>query len=200
MGQGVTTLLPQIIADELGADWRTIAVETAPISPLYANTLVVDADRAAFMPRAGVPDFVADVRGWVRREWAVRHAVMQTANASSVRMFEGPCRDAAAQARALLMMEAARRWDANWEDCDTQDRFVVHDGKRLRFGELAAAAAGLTPPAQPVYRAGSPDPLYGKELTRLDLPAKVDGSANYAGDIRQPDMVYRLEDRTFELQ
>src|SRR3546814_11460031 len=44
---GVTTLLPQIIADELGADWRTIAVETAPISPLYANTLVVDADSAA---------------------------------------------------------------------------------------------------------------------------------------------------------
>src|SRR3546814_5625457 len=67
---------------------------------------------------------------------------------------------------------------------------LVHDGKRLRFGELAAAAAGLTPPAQPVYRAGSPDPLYGKELTRLDLPAKVDGSANYAGDIRLPDMVY----------
>src|SRR3546814_18720925 len=91
---------------------------------------------------------------------------MLTANSSSVRMFEGPCRDAAAQARALLMMEAARRWDANWEDCDTQDGFVVHDGKRLRFGELAAAAAGLTPPAQPVYRAGSPDPLYGKELTR----------------------------------
>src|SRR3546814_14715684 len=33
-------------------------------------------------------------------------------------------------------------------------------------------------------------PLYGKELTRLDLPAKVDGSANYAGDIRLPDMVF----------
>src|SRR3546814_5472524 len=100
MGQGVSTLLPQIIADEIGADWRTIAVESAPISPLYANTLVVDEDSAAFMPRAGVPDFVADVRSWVRREWAVRHAVMLTANSSSVRMFEGPCRDAAAQARA----------------------------------------------------------------------------------------------------
>src|SRR3546814_15691646 len=56
MGQGVTTLLPQIIADELGADWRTIAVETASISPLYANTLVVDAESAAFRPRAGVHD------------------------------------------------------------------------------------------------------------------------------------------------
>ena len=190
MGQGVTTLLPQIIADELGADWRTIAVETAPISPLYANTLVVDEDSGAFMPRSGVPDFVADVRGWARREWAVRHAVMLTANSSSVRMFEGPCRDAAAQARALLMMEAARRWDADWQDCDTQDGFVIHQDRKLRFGELAAGAATLEPPAQPVYRATSTDPLYGKELTRLDLPAKVDGSANFAGDIRLPDMVY----------
>ncbi|HKX87679.1 MAG TPA: molybdopterin cofactor-binding domain-containing protein [Sphingopyxis sp.] len=190
MGQGVTTLLPQIMADELGADWRTIAVETAPINPLYTNTLVVDEDSAVFTPRSGVPDFVSDVRSWARREWAVRHAVMLTANSSSVRMFEAPCRAAAAQARVLLMMAAAQRWDADWEECDTQDGFVVHGKKRLRFGDVAAAAALLEPPAEPVYRASSADPLYGKELTRLDLPAKVDGSANYAGDIRLPDMVF----------
>ncbi|ODU27573.1 molybdopterin cofactor-binding domain-containing protein [Sphingopyxis sp. SCN 67-31] len=190
MGQGVTTLLPQIMADELGADWRTVAVETAPINALYTNTLVVDEDSAAFMPRTGVPDFVADVRSWARREWAVRHAVMLTANSSSVRMFEAPCRDAAAQARALLMMAAARRWDADWQQCDTQDGFVTLGARKLSFGELAAAAALLEPPAEPVYRASSADPLYGKDLTRLDLPAKVDGSANYAGDIRLPDMVY----------
>ena len=190
MGQGVTTLLPQIMADELGADWRTIAVETAPINPLYTNILLVDEDSAVFTPRAGVPDFVSDVRRWARREWAVRHAVMLTANSSSVRMFEGPCRAAAAQARALLMMAAAARWDADWEECDTQDGFVILGKKKLRFGELAAAAALLEPPAEPVYRASSGDPLYGKELTRLDLPAKIDGSANYAGDIRLPDMVF----------
>ncbi|WP_447749928.1 molybdopterin cofactor-binding domain-containing protein [Sphingopyxis fribergensis] len=190
MGQGVTTLLPQIMADELGADWRTIAVETAPINPLYTNTLLVDADSSVFTPRAGVPDFVSDVRSWARREWAVRHAVMLTANSSSVRMFEGPCRAAAAQARVLLMMAAAKRWDADWEDCDTQDGFVLFGKKKLRFGEVAAVAATLEPPAEPVYRASSADPLYGKELTRLDLPAKIDGSANYAGDIRLPDMVF----------
>lgn len=190
MGQGVTTLLPQIMADELGADWRTIAVETAPISPIYTNTLLVDEDSAIFTPRAGVPDLLSDVRGWARREWAVRHAVMLTANGSSVQMFEGPCREAAAQARALLMMAAARRWDANWEDCDTQDGFVTLGARKLRFGDVAAVAATLTPPDEPVYRAGSADPLYGRELTRLDLPAKVDGSANYAGDIRLPDLVY----------
>ncbi|SEH16810.1 isoquinoline 1-oxidoreductase, beta subunit [Sphingopyxis sp. YR583] len=190
MGQGVTTLLPQIMADELGADWRTIAVETAPINPLYTNTLLVDEDSAVFTPRSGVPDFVSDVRSWARREWAVRHAVMLTANGSSVRMFEAPCRAAAAQARALLMMAAADRWDANWEECDTQDGFVIHGKKRLRFGDVAAAAALLEPPAEPLYRSSSSDPLYGKELTRLDLPAKIDGSANFAGDIRLPDMVF----------
>jgi isoquinoline 1-oxidoreductase beta subunit len=190
MGQGVTTLLPQIIADELGADWRTIAVETAPISPLYTNTLLVDEDSATFTPRSMVPDAVADVRSWARREWAVRHAVMLTANSSSVRMFERPCRDAAAQARALLMMAAARRWDANWEECDTANGFVTLGRKKLRFAEVAAAAALLEPPIEPVYRAASAEPLYGQELTRLDLPAKVDGSANYAGDIRLPDMVF----------
>ena len=40
-GQGVTTTLPQIVADELGADWRTIAVEPAPIHPAYANDFLV---------------------------------------------------------------------------------------------------------------------------------------------------------------
>lgn len=190
MGQGVTTLLPQIMADELGADWRTVAVEMAPINPLYANSLLIDEDSAAITPRSMVPDFVSDTRGWMRHEFGVRHAVMITAGSSSIRMFEAPCRDAAAQARALLMMAAADRWDADWEECDTQDGFVVLGKKRLRFGELASVAATLTPPDEPIYRASSADPLYGKELTRLDLPSKVDGSANYAADIRLPDMVF----------
>ncbi|MBW8755847.1 MAG: molybdopterin-dependent oxidoreductase, partial [Sphingomonadales bacterium] len=37
MGQGITTLIAQIVAVELGADWRQIAVEPAPPSPLYVN-------------------------------------------------------------------------------------------------------------------------------------------------------------------
>src|ERR1700712_5000195 len=41
-GQGVYTALPQILADELGADWRTVAVQPAPLNPLYANELAAD--------------------------------------------------------------------------------------------------------------------------------------------------------------
>jgi len=190
MGQGVTTLLPQIMADELGADWRAIAVETAPISPNYANLWLVDNDSRTVTPRAGVPDLLGDVRQWTRAEYAERQAMMLTAGSSSVQMFEGPCRAAAAQARAMLMMAAAARWDAAWEDCDTANGFVTLGDKRLRFGELAADAVKMTPPIEPQYRAGAAEPLYGQELTRIDLPAKVDGSMNYAGDVRLPDMVY----------
>jgi isoquinoline 1-oxidoreductase beta subunit len=39
-GQGVWTALPQIVADELGAAWDSIAVEPAPIGGPYGNSLM----------------------------------------------------------------------------------------------------------------------------------------------------------------
>ena len=67
MGQGVTTLLPQVVAMELGADWRTVAVEPAPISPLYANSFLAeevwwafDPDQHLDIPREGR---LGEVRG-----------------------------------------------------------------------------------------------------------------------------------------
>ena len=39
-GQGIWTALAQIVADELGAAWETIAVEPAPLTKAYANPLV----------------------------------------------------------------------------------------------------------------------------------------------------------------
>ncbi len=190
MGQGVWTALPQILADELGADWRTISVEPSPISPLYANTLLIEEAADAIVPEA-----LRGVAGWAARTYATRAALMITGGSSSIRGFEQRFREAGAMARALLCMAAGERWQADWQACDTAEGFVTRGTDRLRFAELAAHAATLTPPAEIPLRPiaatniGSGG-IVGRSMPRLDLPAKVDGSARFAGDVRLPDLVY----------
>ena len=180
-GQGSYTALAQIVADELGADWRTVGVEAAPVSPLYANPLAADALFAGAFDR--VPD-------GVRSEHWTRSATMLTAASTSIRRFEAPLREAGAAARVLLAKAAAARWDADWQACETADGFVVLGDKKLRFGELAEAAAGYDLPPDLPFRIGDEGRLTGTSLPRLDVPAKVDGSANFTADIRLPDMVF----------
>src|SRR5207248_685668 len=76
-GQGIWTALPQIVADELGAAWETIAVEPAPLTGAYANRLATE-------------------QGWPKD-------IRITADSTSVRAFEQPLREAAAVARMMLV-------------------------------------------------------------------------------------------------
>lgn len=180
-GQGVYTVLAQIVADQLGADWRAVGVEAAPLNPLYANPLA-----AATLFDGAFDHIPAAMReGHWRRE-----ALMLTGGSTSVRQFEAPLREAGAAARVLLCKAAAARWDADWRQCDTAGGFVVMGGRRLRFGELAEAAAAERVPTDLPLRIGDSARLAGQPLPRLDVPAKVDGSANFAADIRLPDMVF----------
>ncbi len=174
MGQGVYTTIPQIVADELGADWRTIGVEAARIDKAYANRRLAD-DWA-------VPGFLPD--------WRAETPPMATGGSTTVRGFEAQLRTAGAAARALLCGAAAKRWDADWKACDTAGGFIIRGDDKMRFGEVAAEAAGLAIPADVAWREGPDNRLTGKSLPRLDAPAKIDGSAQFAADIRLPDMVY----------
>lgn len=180
-GQGVFTALPQILGDELGADWRTIAVEPAPLNPLYANAL--GAGQLFESADAGVLK-------WWHDAYAARAGLMLTGGSTSVRAFESPLRQAGAAARVLLCKAAARRWGVDWRSCDTAAGFVMSGKQRLRFAELAADAVRETLPDPLPLRSGDKGRLTGQSLPRLDVPSKVDGSANFAGDIRLPDMVF----------
>lgn len=177
-GQGVFTTLPQLVADELGADWRMVGVEQAPLNPLYANALGFDELFPGVLPER------------LERIWAERNAAMLTGGSTSMRSFEAPLRAAGAGARALLCKAAARRWGVDWQECDTANGHVVHGQQRLRFGELAAEAAGEKVPDDLAPREGETGRLTGTPAPRLDAPGKVDGSANFAGDIRLPGMVF----------
>ncbi|QJU60370.1 xanthine dehydrogenase family protein molybdopterin-binding subunit [Sphingomonas sp. AP4-R1] len=185
MGQGVWTALPQILADELGADWRQVGVEPAPINPVYANTLLI-ADAAAEQ----LPGFLAGPGRWAAREYATRNALMMTAGSSSIRGFEQRFREAGAAARVLLCMAAGKRLGADWQACDTEAGFVVRGDDRFRFGELAAEAAGFSPPDPVPLRDPGEGKLSGQSMPRLDLPAKVDGTMRFAGDVRLPQMLF----------
>ena len=185
LGQGVWTSLPQILADELGAAWETVAVEPAPLSPLYANTLL--AEHAA---EGAAPGWLNGPTRWGAREYAVRGALVATAGSTSVRGFEARMREAGAGARALLMKAAARRWNVAWDSLDTAGGFVTNGSDKLRFAELAEAAADEDLPEFLPIRGGVDNRLMGQAAPRLDLPSKVDGSARFAADVRLSDMVF----------
>ena len=195
MGQGITTLIPQIVAYELGADWRQIAVEPAPISGAYGNAVLAANWAPLWVPLA--PGLADTPGSLLARRFAQGDAFMVTAEGTTLAAHETAARIAAASARAVLAMAAADRWDVAWEECDAQDGFIVHNKRRLAFAELVQEAAQYTPPSPAVARAEPPQER-GSEFPagaplrypRLDLPSKVDGSYSFAGDVRLPDMVY----------
>ncbi|HEX2792881.1 MAG TPA: molybdopterin cofactor-binding domain-containing protein [Croceicoccus sp.] len=194
MGQGITTLLPRIAAEEMGADWRQVAVEPAAISPAYADPVL-----AAWW--GGLRDTMfpalADEPGdYLAKNFASQTRLMATAAGTGIAAYETPIREAAAGVRAVLAMAAAERWNVAFEECEAAEGFITHGDKRLRFGELADEAAGFSPPSPPLLR---PDPVSDNapdlvaaadSYPRLDVPSKVDGSYRFAGDIRLPEMVH----------
>lgn len=185
MGQGVYTSLPQILADELGADWRTVSVEPAPINPLYANSLLISEALDDALPK-----FLEGVGHWAAREIGLRMNTTLTGGSSSIRGLEQRFRESGALARQLLCMAAAKRWQADWQACETRDGFVIRGEDRLRFSELVTEAARLTPDGPIMLRPVGEGGLSGRSVPRLDLPSKVDGTAAFGADIRLPEMVY----------
>ena len=163
-GQGIWTALPQIVADELGASWDSIAVEPAPLTRAYDNPL-------------------AKAEGWPQHSRV-------TADSTSVRAFEPMLRHAAAVARTMLVGAAADRWDIDPSQCETADGFVMNSGRTFTFGELAEEAADRTPPLGAQLRQDTKGRLIGQSLPRIDGPAKVDGSWRFAADVRLPDMLF----------
>ncbi len=182
MGQGVYTSLPQILADELGADWRTVGVEPAPLHPIYANiAMAAGAAEAA-------PGFLKGVARWAAIEMTQRFDMQMTGGSTSIAAFYDTLRLAGASARELLCKAAARDWDVDWKLCDTVDGFVVYQANRARFADLAAKAADETASDEPTLR--SKPRLIGTAAPRLDIPSKTDGSARFGLDVRLPGMAY----------
>lgn len=93
-------------------------------------------------------------------------------------------RMAGATARALLLAAASKRLGVPAERLRTENGAVIDGSRRLRYGELAAAAAGLAAPATPPKLKDAKDwKIIGKPTRRLDGPEKIDGRAKFGMDV-----------------
>lgn len=107
-----------------------------------------------------------------------------------------PMRRVGAAARAMLVTAAAGVWGVPEEECRTEPGVVVHrpTGRRLRYGELAARAATLTPPDPESVRLKDPKEfrIVGKRIPGVDNRAIVTGKPLYGIDVSIPGMLYAV--------
>jgi isoquinoline 1-oxidoreductase beta subunit len=151
MGQGVSTALPMLVAEELDADWASMRYEFAPANEVYYNPL--------------------------------SEGGQVTGGSTAIRSAWRPLREAAARARLMLVAAAAARWGLAPDRCTTESgRVVAPDGRRLGYGEVAAAAALLPVPAAVTLKSPKQLRLIGTPVPRLDAPDKVTGRARFGMD------------------
>src|SRR5262245_28195371 len=152
MGQGTYTSIPMLIAEELEVDLNQVQLEHAPPN-----------EKLYANPLLGV---------------------QATGNSNAIRGAWKPLRQAGATARTMLVAAAARRWNVDPATCRAQSGEVIHaaTGRRLGYGEVAADAAGLPVPANVALKQPQDFRLIGTPARRLDLPAKVNGSAVFGID------------------
>ena len=115
-----------------------------------------------------------------------------TSGSRSVQDSGTAIRHAAAQVRALLKAEAARRLASAPESLQTENGAVVaDDGRRLSYGELVSEEM-LHARAKPTSALKDPAALkvIGAAVERVDIPAKVTGGAAYIHDLRFPGMLH----------
>ncbi|HWE07249.1 MAG TPA: molybdopterin cofactor-binding domain-containing protein, partial [Rhizomicrobium sp.] len=115
-----------------------------------------------------------------------------TAGSHSMQGSATAVMNAAAQARALLIAEAARQWNLRPASLSARDGVVAApDGRKLTYGALAQLASlhVAAAPSSPL-KAPRDHELIGKSLPRVDIPEKLTGGTAFVQDLRLPDMVH----------
>lgn len=188
MGQGAHTALTQMLADELDANWEDVQYQEAPAVDEYANWalgkgfLLGDAD----IPNALVPT----VNGaFMKITSAMKLQV--TGGSSSVRATGVyGVRVAGAAAREVLLTAASEAWDVPVSELDAKGTHITHaaSGRRAPFAEFAEVASQYKPSSTPTLKRPEQFQIMGQHRPRVDIPAKVDGSAQFGIDAQVPDM------------
>jgi len=188
IGQGSNTGLAQMLAEELDADWSKVEVVAAPAESPFANVVL---GRGFLAEMTGYPGVVASLPTSLLSMIA-RSMNLQITGGSSAMRFTGQrgMRVIGAATRRALVDTAASRLGVPPGELTTGDSKVTHtrSGRSLRYGELAAEAAGRSLDSNPPLKDPRSFRFIGKPVPRFDIPAKVNGTAQYGMDVIKPGM------------
>ncbi|HEX4417243.1 MAG TPA: molybdopterin cofactor-binding domain-containing protein [Kofleriaceae bacterium] len=125
-------------------------------------------------------------------EYRTSYNMHQTGGSTSTKEAFDAIRTAAAAAREMLIGAAAATWGVAARDCTVAAGVVTHAGtkRELGYGELTRQAARRDVPDKPRLNKRSEFTAIGKTDRRVDLRAKVDGSAVFGTDVQVPDLVH----------
>jgi isoquinoline 1-oxidoreductase beta subunit len=160
MGQGIYTGEAMLIAEELEVGLDQVKIEPAPPN-----------------------------------EQLYKQPLLQfqgTGGSTSIRGAWEPLRKAGAAARTLLIEAAAAQWGAPVSECRAERAMVFHTptGRSVPYGQVVDAAGRLPKPQQVALKDPSQFKLIGRQLQRVDTPAKVNGTAVFGIDAMVPGMKF----------
>jgi isoquinoline 1-oxidoreductase beta subunit len=213
LGAGAFVLSVRLIPEQVFATTANgSASDAAAKAPLQPNVyLAIDTDGTAYIvahrsemgsgSRTALPRIVADEldADWSRVKLVQatgdeKYGDQDTDGSHSVRSFFDTLRQAGATARLMLVEAAAAKWGVPASECTTSPHTVVHQasGRKLGYGELAAAAAKLDVPKKESVKLKprSEWRYIGKGTASYDLKDMCTGKAGYGQDAHREGMLY----------
>jgi isoquinoline 1-oxidoreductase beta subunit len=115
---------------------------------------------------------------------------MSTGSSNLVRNRHPHIMQAGASARERLREAAAQKWNVPREQVKAEQGMLSAGANKGGYGEFASAAANVKLAEEPKIKAYGDWWLLGKDVPRMDVAVKVDGSAIYPIDVRVPGMLY----------
>jgi isoquinoline 1-oxidoreductase beta subunit len=166
MGQGSYTGIATVLAEELDADWSLVKVESAP----------ADAKRYANLA----------------------FGMQGTGGSSAMNNSWAQLREAGGKARLMLMTAAANDWKVSIGELTVDKSVVYHAASKRQatFGSLAAKAAKLPVPEKVTLKDPKDFKIIGRAAPRVDVPSKVDGTAQFTIDVEMPGLLVALVKRS----
>jgi isoquinoline 1-oxidoreductase beta subunit len=160
MGQGSSTGLPMLVAEELECDWRKVRTEFVSTGEQLRRNRVWGS-----MATGGSQS----IRG--------SHEYLRKAGATAREMLLA----AAAQRWKVSASEC---------DAENSVIVHRPSGRKVRFGQVAQAASKLEPPSEVRLKDPKDWNLLGRSAHRLDIRDKVVGKPLFGIDVQLPGMAY----------